>query len=291
MAKRRRGAGKPPSLRERLPRFAADHARPIAVSSAWLAGTLVVVTAWILGVPKLEAQASVRYLVQEVEVRFVEAPQWAGPELLEHLRGLARAELSPDPLRRQDLVGVRAALFASGWFDTVEQVRRLHGGLVEITGRFARPIAVLREAEGTRDHLVDAQGRLMPRTFTAGRSGLPAIVGSWSGLPALPEAPWVAQEVQVGLELLRLVRGRPWTQQVREVHVHRDPADGHLALELVTDRGCRVIWGRAPGREGVGEVPAARKLEYLDYHHEHYGHIDRGLQQELDITGDVVIGR
>jgi hypothetical protein len=38
-------------------------------------------------------------------------------------------------------------------------------------------------------------------------------------------------------------------------------------------------------------VSAEQKLSYLDYHHQHYGHIDRGFLQEIDITGDVVIGR
>jgi hypothetical protein len=38
-------------------------------------------------------------------------------------------------------------------------------------------------------------------------------------------------------------------------------------------------------------VSAEQKLSYLDYHNEHYGHIDRGFLREIDITGDVVIGR
>jgi hypothetical protein len=63
------------------------------------------------------------------------------------------------------------------------------------------------------------------------------------------------------------------------------------SIRLITDRGCVILWGRAPGEERGGEVSAEQKLSYLDYHHEHYGHIDRGFLQEIDITGDVVIGR
>ena len=66
---------------------------------------------------------------------------------------------------------------------------------------------------------------------------------------------------------------------------------GAPTLRLLTDRGCAIIWGRAPGDESAGEVPAERKVSYLDYHHEQYGHIDRGFSRELDIRGDVVIGR
>ena len=72
------------------------------------------------------------------------------------------------------------------------------------------------------------------------------------------------------------------------IDVTRHWRDG--SIRLVTDRGCTILWGRAPGEEQGGNVPASQKLSYLDYHHEEYGHIDRGLQ-ELDITGDVVVGK
>ncbi len=62
-------------------------------------------------------------------------------------------------------------------------------------------------------------------------------------------------------------------------------------MRLTTDRGCTIIWGRAPGEEHGREVSARRKLDYLDYHHNQYGHIDRGFPRTVDITGDVVIGR
>ncbi len=150
---------------------------------------------------------------------------------------------------------------------------------------------MLRKHDASLDHLLDERGRLLPRTFPAGASGLTAIVGSWSTLPALPAAPWVAQEAKAGLDLLHLVRPRPWRAQVREIHVARDAAGGAIRLSIVTDRGSTIVWGRPPGGEGVGEVPAERKIQYLDYHHEQYGHVDRGLTQELDVTGDVVIGR
>ena len=286
MARRKRP--NKPSLRERLADLRLANATQAAVA---IAAGLVLVAAWVFGVPRLEAHAAAQNMTRRIEIRFEGASEWVSGEILETLQAAARAELSPDPLKRDDLVRVRSALLAIGWFDAVDQVQRVHAGLVSVSGRFARPAAVLRKHEATLDHLLDERGRLLPWTYPAGASGLTAIVGSWSSLPALPAAPWVAQEAQAGLDLLKLIRQRPWRAQVREIHVTRDPAGSTIDLKLVTDRGSTIVWGREPGREGAGEVPADRKIQYLDYHHEHHGHIDRGLTQELDITGDIVIGR
>jgi hypothetical protein len=263
----------------------------MAVAAGWITLGLALVAGWILGVPRLEAHATSRHMARQIEIRFEGAPEWAAGEIVESLQAAARAELSPDPLRQDDLVRVRSALMASGWLDAVDQVQRVDPGLVSVSGRFARPAAVLRKHDASLDHLLDERGRLLPRTYPAGTSELTAIIGSWSTLPALPAAPWVAQEAKVGLDLLELLRNRPWRAQVREIHVSRDAAGSTISLSIVTDRGSTIVWGKQPGREGAGEVPAERKIQYLDYHHEHYGHIDRGLTQELDITGDVVIGR
>ncbi len=55
-------------------------------------------------------------------------------------------------------------------------------------------------------------------------------------------------------------------------------------LSLITDRGQRILWGRPPGEEAQGEVTVERKLYYLDYPYEHFGHIDSGYDGDLDIT-------
>ncbi len=290
MVKRRKKPAKP-SLRDRLAEFRPSINRPAAVTAAWIVGIAVLLTAWVMGVPRLEAHASSRHESRRIEVEFSDPPSWLKGELADHLGALARAELSPDPLQREDLVRVRAALTATGWFEQVEQVRRLDPGRVEVSGTYAHPVAVVREQSGTRDHLLDATGRLLPRSYPAASSGLTSIVGSWSQLASMPSAPWVAEEVEAALEVLKLVRTRPWSSQVGEIHVARDPSSSRITLRLITSRGCAIVWGRPPGQEGVGEVAVERKLQYLDYHHEQYGHIDRGMTGELDITGDVVVGR
>ena len=176
----------------------------------------------------------------------------------------------------------------TGWFENIGQVRRVRAGLVEIEARFADPFAVIRDDGG--DHLVDSRGRLMPKTFSAGAAeGFVVIVGARFERPGRPGQQWEGADVIAAMRLLRLVQDRPWREQVVEVDISRFMRES--SVRLITDRGCTIVWGRAPGLETAGEVPAKRKLSYLDYHHEHYGHIDRGFVTELDITGDVVIGR
>ncbi len=99
---------------------------------------------------------------------------------------------------------------------------------------------------------------------------------------------WPGKDDTAALELVALINRKPWQDQVAQVDVARHWKAG--SIHLITDRGCTITWGRAPGDEAGGNVPAQQKLSYLDYHHDQYGHIDRGLE-ELDITGDVVVGR
>ncbi len=262
---------------------------------AWVTAAIGLIVAWVIGVPRLEAYASSRQPAgetvegspDELSVRFVDRPAWLAPELEASLARLAAEQVGSDPLRRSDLVGVRSALLATGWFRDVEQVRRSHHGPVEVTATFARPAAVIRDDR--TDHLVNRQGLLLPRSFPAGSAeGFIAIVGARYARPSRAGEPWPGADVTAALQLLQVISARPWAGQVAQIDVARHGRDA--SLRLVTDRGCTILWGRAPGEEQGGDVPAAQKLSYLDYHHSEYGHIDRGLQ-ELDITGDVVVGR
>ncbi len=275
------------SLRDLLPEPDLLRRRAVRVGTSLAVIAASVVALSVLGVPRLEAYASARLGGGEPLVRFVNPPAWAAGDLGTALREVARGRISCDPLRRDDLDAARSALLATGWFDDVIQVRRVNACEVEIAARFAQPFAVVRDAAGGTDHLVDVRGRVLPRSYPAGSAPLPAVIGARlvtgaDGRPAVhPE------DRAAAFAVLDLFRGRPWHGQIAEVHLSGDAT----GLRLLTDRGCAIRWGRPPGQEMGAEVPAARKLGYLDYHHEHYGHVDRGFLRELDITGDVVVGR
>lgn len=293
MAKRRkskRNSGSRWTL-PKLPQWNASWPSALRVSKAavWVVAAGGFVVAWVLGVPRLEAYAVDHQRPGPAEVRLGEVPQWVEPELETMLARTAARSIGPDPLQRGDLVTAREALLSTGWFTSVDQVRRVGHRTVEVNATFAEPFAVIRDIAGRRDHLVDTQGRLMPRAFAAGgQKGYVAITGTTYDRPARAGMMWAGTDITAALELLALIVHQPWRSQVDRIDVTRHRQDGSLLL--ITDRGCTITWGRAPGEEAGGDVPARQKLGYLDYHYQHTGHIDRGLV-ELDITGDVVVGR
>ncbi len=290
MASRRKSKPKPKPKRW-LPEWEVDQVlmRRGLVWTGWVAAAGVVITGWVLGVPRLEAYASSQPPA-EVAAVFKELPSWVDKKLEADLLAIALQLPCTDPLLRDDLVAARTALLATGWFEGIDQVRRVNAELVEIDARFFRPFALIRDSSGKRDHLVDVRARLMPRSFAVGATkGLAAITGTRYDKPTQPGEPWRGEDITAALKVLHAIRDRPWRGQVASVDVS---AYHHSSsIRLITDRGCAVLWGRAPGDERGGEVPAEQKIRYLDYHDEHYGHIDRGFLQELDVTGDVVIGR
>jgi hypothetical protein len=284
------------STRERIPlgeRLAeVDWLRVRRVSHAlvWVLGVAALVAAAVFGGPRLEAVAAARTTVNPttIEIRFLNPPAWMNGDLEAMLDHTARQHLTGDPFARLDLVAARQSLIDTGWFEEVRQVRRRRADLVEVEASFVRPFAIVRDADG--DHLVDPTGRLLPRSYPAGgKPSFIAISGVRFDRPSRAGLQWEGADVTAALRLLRLIHDRPWLGQVASIDTARFLGD--QTLILVTDRGCRIIWGREPGAESVSEVPAARKLQYLDYHYQEHRHIDRGFAHELDITGDIVLGR
>jgi hypothetical protein len=261
----------------------------VSIVAAWVVAAGGLIAAWVLGVPRLEAYAVDHQQTGAVEVRLGEIPPWVEPELETTLIQTVARSIGPDPLQRDDLVNARQALLATGWFTSVDQVRRIGDRTVEVDATLAEPFAVIHDIARRQDHLVDTQGRLMPRVFAAGEpNGYISITGTTYDRPAQVGMMWAGTDITAALELLALIVDQPWRSQVTRIDVTRHRKDG--ALLLITDRGCTITWGRAPGDEAGGDVPARQKLGYLDYHYKHTGHIDRGLVA-LDITGDVVVGR
>lgn len=291
MAKRR---GKKPAGRWQLPNFPQwdlswATSRGTVATIVWVLAVGGIVTAWVLGTPRLEAYASAHHVGGDVVVRLVDLPTWVGADLESMLVETAVRHIGDDPLQRADLMDAREALLATGWFVSVEQVRRVGTRVVDVTATLSEPFAVIRDRSRARDYLVDAQGRVLPRSYAPGeRSGYIGLTGARYGAPTHSGMTWPGADVAAALDVLALISDKPWVNQVVRIDLTHHGRDD--SIRLVTDRNCTITWGRAPGDEAGSDVPAVQKLSYLDYHYEQYGHIDRGLE-ELDITGDVVVGR
>ncbi|MCA9284626.1 MAG: hypothetical protein KDA22_05405 [Phycisphaerales bacterium] len=255
---------------------------------AWTLLVIGLAAGWILGLPWLTARAAAQAESATQHVAFRELPPWLEAQDRAFLNAVVVHNAGVDPLDRRGLVQTRQALLDTGWFDSVSQVRRTAPDRIEIDAVFVTPFALVRDKDG--DHLVDREGRLLPRSYPLGEG--PAV---WVLLnpsferPRNFGTPWTGAEVSGAIAVLKLLEDRPWAKQVHGVDLSEFPRSHQL--RLLTDRSTVVIWGRTPGAERGAEVPAAKKLKYLDYHYQQYGHIDGGRAGALDVTTDVAFER
>ncbi len=255
-----------------------------ALCLAVVAGSL----AW--GVPRLEAYAIEYAGDYSVQVELVDQPAWVSGNLERKLHMTAIEQLQGDPLDRSsdDLENVREALLDTGWFTQIEQVHRRHLDLIEVHGRFARPHALIRDTRDELDYLIDPEGRLLPHAFRIGDAVVeyPVIVGTARPRPPRTGEKWPGADVDAALSLLEEILAQEWRSQVEAVDVSRYLSDQRL--DLLTDRGVRIIWGRAPNDVSMGEVSTEEKIAYLTrlYEIPDYRRIDGGFTgTELDIRG------
>ncbi len=243
-----------------------------------LVGGAVWLAHW--GVPRLENYASRQRQVDVVEVSFHDPPAWMHGDLELSLMLKAQAELSGDPLNREELTAVRQSLLSTGWFSDITQVRRISQHSVEVEGKFVDPYAVVRDRDG--DHLIDPFGSLLPRSYPVG--GAPqfiTVTGVHFPRPPRPGKSWDGGDITAALRMLRVIDHQSWRQQVIEVDVS-DYLQDHR-VDLITAQGGRVIWGSPPGEERPLEALADFKLRLLEEQFQRSGYIDAGLPL-LDLT-------
>ena len=182
----------------------------------------------------------------------------------------------------------RQSLAASGWFDSVAQVRRTSANSIEVEAIFAQPTALVSDRDG--DHLVDGVGKLMPRSYAHGTSpAITRITGVSKTRPARAGEIWQGADLAAAIEMAKLIGMQRWRAQVASIDVSE--FDRAQSIALTTSGGCRLNWGRAPGAEAAAEVPASQKLRYLDLLHSQYGRLDAVGQQSIDLSVDYVGSR
>jgi hypothetical protein len=223
-----------------------------------------------------------------IEVVFSDAPRWMTAADIAPLQEMVLREAGRGAYDQVGCAQARTALVDSGWFSDVMQVRRTGSGDIAIDATFAVPFALVIDGIGA--HLIDVDGRLLPRSYElASAPAFPRIVGASMPRPARPGQQWTGADIAAGMTLARLVESQRWRGQVVGIDVSAF-RDRH-AMDLLTDTGCRIVWGRAPGEEAAAEVPAAQKLRYLAYLHESSGRVDAGCSNQLDLSVDYVGSR
>jgi hypothetical protein len=210
---------------------------------------------------------------------------WMPPDIRAGLVAEVKRALDndPAPFSTSALRAAADALTATGWFEHLDAVERLDGGVIHVRGAWRTPAAVVRF--GGLDQLVSESGLVLPPTYLPGESGQKVIFGVTSPAPA-PGEPWASERVRPALALLAMMNDRAWRGQVTGVDTTDYPAKKRL--EIVTAFGSRIAWGGAPGDSVPGEQPAYYKLRRLDVLADRFGQIDAS-ERLVDVTGPLTL--
>lgn len=224
--------------------------------------------------------------VEEVTIRFIEAPQWVGESLKNHLGATAAPWLLGTSLQRMDLNNAREALLASGCFHDVLQVERSGSTLVNVTAVFLEPNARIIDRHGAL--LIDHRGIPLPTGYRVHEdTHLVTLRSPAYDRPTAANDRWSGADVTAALELLELIDEYAWYDQVVEVDL--SAFDRDQSLVLVTDIRSRIIWGSPPGEEAGLECLAEDKIKRLSWFHEEAGRIDQHHRGTIDFTDSSMV--
>ena len=265
--------------------------------AGWLLLIAAVTSGLVIGIPELEQRAVARDLQssKDLTIEFQGAPDWfrIDRSLPLELEGIVINAVGAERRSariRDGLIDAHAALEASHWFESLDQLRWIDADTIRVEGRWVRPAAVVyAKIDGEdKDVLVDVRGHRLAYAFEPGTArDLPRIKGADRGQAPPVGEPW-GEDVVAGIVLHEAIAARPWSDQIQIIDVsnHRNPKRG---LVLRTN-GCSIVWGRSPDDPSPSEVPTAQKIEYLDYYVREFGDFDEHCAGgEFDARPDMLI--
>jgi hypothetical protein len=236
------------------------------------------------------------------KVVLLNRPAWMSDLLAEQIVRAAKPLGAHSAFDHQLLVDIDRILRASPWIREVRQVRRAYeyapGDTVEIDCDYRAPVALVQWKDGF--WLVDGDGYKLPAEFT--QAQLPQVMlGSDHKMnirlitnvlypPAPTGQKWPGNDLQAGLDLVKLLYAQPWAEEVNTVDVknYSNRVDANDAqLSLGTRHGTMIKWGRPinGGNDFFVEIPVQRKIDVLKRIIAQYGRID-AAQPWVDIRLD-----
>jgi hypothetical protein len=250
---------------------------------------------------KQHVERSVVFLDEPPQVIFKDRPVWMSDFLCEQLLAKVRPMGAHSAFDRDLLIDIATSLRQNPWIKSVRQVRRAYarrpGDTIEIDCEFRAPLAMVH----WKDYfwLVDGDGVKLPEQFNAaqvphilkGRDGMMniRIIEGVRQPPVESGHLWPGDDLAAGLDLVKLLYGKPYAEAVVKVDVSNfggrdNPRDAQLTL--ATCYGTGIKWGRPiNAKDFFVEVSTAQKLKYLQQVQAQYGRIDAG-QPWIDIRFD-----
>lgn len=233
-------------------------------------------------------------------------PAWMSDFLADSITAPVRPDIAKSPFDHKVLVDAVAALEMNPWIRAIHSVRRTYtnapGDTIEIDCEYRSPIALVKYA----DHytLVDNEGTVLPEQFT--ESEVPRIVYGSDGKmnirvidgvahkPSSPGQKWPGPDLTAGLELVQLLYGQPYAEDILKVNVanfqgRQTPKNPHLTLVTRFTPATELRWGRpVSAKDAFIEVAPAQKLNYLASVYAKYHRVDAG-QPWLDLRFDHIL--
>lgn len=237
------------------------------------------VVGWVYGEAALKRYAIAMHGGDPVSVEDVvlaDAPAWMSPEVRTRVATVVATQVDENPLDGRSLKAAARALGDEPWVAGVERVRRLSTGQIEVRADYRQPMAIVEGRDGY--HLVDDMGVRLPGLYyrdQIDRLHLPLITGVAAAPPGKAGQKWPGDDLQAGLELVKLLAGEGYASQIKAYDVAERDHRGRIRLALQTERGL-VRWGLPPGQEQTVEPPAATKMGWLRKVNQARGGIDAG---------------
>ena len=230
-------------------------------------------------------------------------PVWMSDFLAEQIARAAKPVGASSAFDHRLLVETVAQLEANPWIRSVRQVRRVYdqspGDTIEVDCEYRAPVALVH----WKDYywLVDEQGVKLPEAF--GHADVPRIIKGADGkmniriVTGVAHAPpedgmkWPGEDLGAGIELVKLLFGRVYAEEVVKVDVsnygrRRDLKTSQIVL--VTKYDTEVRWGQPVTPrpdEFFVEVTPAQKLAYMETIWKDKGRVD-GKFAWVDIRYD-----
>lgn len=220
---------------------------------------------------------------------------WMPQQVRDDLVATVRDALGEDrsPFQHDNLRRAAAALERTGWLEAQATARRRTGDIIEISGTWRVPAAVVRL--GDTDYMVDWNARRLPLNYPAdlrdpanfrtdlANQSLRRIIGAPGPLPRTRDGkpdyqtPWPGEPVEAALALLQEIRAEPYYAQVAAIDVSQFRARSGMLI-IITDRGTTIEWGHRPDIYRDEPVSPEEKLLRLRrlYTQPGINHIDGG---------------
>jgi hypothetical protein len=219
-------------------------------------------------------------------------PAWMTDFLAEQIIASIAPNAPYSSFDQQFLARAYKTLITNPWIRHVNQIRRLYdhqpGDTIEIDCEFRAPVALVQWGEFYS--LVDSEAVKLPEQFSLqqlkrimfnndGSVNIRLIQGVQRP-PPIPGHPWQGDDLAAGLQMVGLLAGKPFAEEVLRVDVsnfagRNDPAEAQLVL--LTRDSTQIRWGRPPqAKDAFIEARWDRKLEFMQGLVQKYGRLDAG---------------